>query len=176
MHQQPSQWIGIAISLAVVAVILFIRLRRMRRTRSLKLGQLWIVPVLYGAVAAYLFRLFPPQGLAWVYCAVALAFGCLLGWYRGKMMQIGIDPVSHALDQKASPAAMLFIVLILAIRMGARAAMTEMGTGHAGVIMSTDLLVAFALGFLSVQRLEMFLRARRLLAAARAGQPIAMQA
>ena len=35
----------------------------------------------------------------------------------------------------------------------------------------TDILVAFALGLLSVQRLEMFLRARRLLEDARRHQP-----
>jgi hypothetical protein len=39
---------------------------------------------------------------------------------------------------------------------------------HIDVMAVTDVLIAFALGLLSVQRIEMYLRAKRLLDAARA--------
>jgi len=45
------------------------------------------------------------------------------------------------------------------------------GLFHMSPATLTDILVAFALGLLAVQRLEMFLRARRLLAEARRHRP-----
>jgi hypothetical protein len=76
--------------------------------------------------------------------------------------------VTHALNQRASPVAMAFIAGIVVLRLGARAAALEMGLGSAALLVVTDGLIAFALGFLPVQRLEMGLRAARLLRAARA--------
>lgn len=92
--------------------------------------------------------------------AVALALGGVLGWRRGALMRITIDPETHELNQQASPAAMLFILVLIIIRQGLRMEASTMGFNVAFI---TDLLVVFALGLFSATRLEMFLRARRML-------------
>lgn len=162
-------WISYAITGAIILIVLAIRLRSVGRARRLRLETLWIIPALYGCAAAYVFWSLPPHGLTWLYCALAIAGGGALGWYRGRMMAISVDPVTHALNQTTSPAAMIFIVVLLVVRMASRSLAVRMGgAGHGGVAMVTDILVAFALGFLAIQRLEMFLRARRLMRAARA--------
>jgi len=85
------------------------------------------------------------------------------------MMHIKVDPETHEISQKGSLAAMAFIVVLILIRMGARNAEALGIPGmHFDVMAMTDVLIAFALGMLTMQRVEMFLRARRLLEEARA--------
>ncbi|MEI5686717.1 CcdC protein domain-containing protein [Sphingomonas kyungheensis] len=159
-------WINYALPLVVVAVVMAIRWRRMKRVRPLKLEHLWILPAVYAAVIAVTFSRFPPRGLGWLFCLVALALGAALGWQRGKMMRITLDPETHRLGQTASPAALLFIVLLIVVRSGARGAMTYAGPAGLDPMAITDLLMALALGLFSAQRLEMYLRGKRMLAAA----------
>ncbi|HEX7856603.1 MAG TPA: hypothetical protein VF503_23240 [Sphingobium sp.] len=163
MGYQASHLINMAISFAIVAVIMVIRMRRMGQERPLKLERLWVVPAIYGAVALVTFWFIPPHGMAWLYCVAALIVGGALGWYRGKMVAISIDPATHRLNQKTSPAAMAFVLGIVVIRLGARTLAVEMSVGNSMLMVMTDILIAFALGFLPVQRLEMGLRASRLL-------------
>jgi hypothetical protein len=163
MHPGNHQWIGTAITLAVVTLVLGLRWRTVGRDRPLRLERLWIVPVIYGVGALVAFWFMPPHGLAWLWCAVAFALGAALGWYRGKLVAIAVDPDTHALNQRTSPAAMLFILAIVLTRVGARVIAVEMGVGSQALLVVTDILIAFALGFLPVQRLEMGLRASRLL-------------
>ena len=84
------------------------------------------------------------------------------------MMHISVDPETHALNTKASPAAMIFIVALVAIRMFLRGvAMGEASTLHLSVAVITGAFMTFAVGLFGVQRLEMALRANRLLGEAR---------
>jgi membrane protein CcdC involved in cytochrome C biogenesis len=78
------------------------------------------------------------------------------------MMHIHVDPETHALNQKASPAAMLFLIGLIVVRAAARGLFAQEG-GGVSPAMLTDPLIAFALGMFSVQRIEMYLRAKRLL-------------
>ena len=110
-----------------------------------------------------------PPPLGWALSLGALAIGAVLGWHRGKMMRIGIDPQTHALNQTQSPAAMIFIVVLLVARMGARSILTS--EAHVGAMMVTGALIALALGVIAASRAEMFFRARRLLADAGAFKP-----
>ena len=70
-----------------------------------------------------------------------------------------------------SPAALLFFVALIFIR-GVSRNMAEgvAGHGQAGLMAVTDILMSFALGFIVFQRVEIALRARRLLAAARSAR------
>jgi hypothetical protein len=82
------------------------------------------------------------------------------------MMQIHVDPQTHALNQKGSPWAILFLMAIVLIKMAVQ------GEGRAigfDVMLVTDAALAFALGMFTTTRVEMYLRARRLLDEARAG-------
>lgn len=168
MHQGP-QWLGYAIPAAIILIVMLRRFRQVGRARRLRLETLWIIPFLYVCVAVAVFRGMPPHGLAWLWCALALAIGAALGWKRGGLMAISVDPETHALNQTTSMASMLFILIVVGLRLASRGLAVELGwTVHGGVAMLTDILVAFALGLLTAQRAEMFLRARRLLALARA--------
>jgi membrane protein CcdC involved in cytochrome C biogenesis len=161
VHPVQNGWISYAITIGIIVVVVALRLRRMGQTRPLKLGSLWMVPALYLTVSALMFVELPPSGWVAVASAAALLLGAGLGWQRGKMMHIHVDPESHALNQKASPALMLFLIALIIARAGARDVLGQ--TGGVSPAMLTDPLIAFALGMFSVQRIEMYLRAKRLL-------------
>jgi membrane protein CcdC involved in cytochrome C biogenesis len=101
--------------------------------------------------------------VGWVAIAslAGLAAGAAVGWQRGKMMHIHVDPETHALNQKASPAAMFFLIALIVVRSGARSLLGA--DSHVSPAMLTDPLIAFALGMFTLQRVEMYLRAKRLL-------------
>lgn len=168
MHAPAQPWLSYVLPAIILLVVLAFRLRRLSRARPLKVERLWIVPALYCVIAGFTFARFPPAGWSWVYCLIALVVGATLGWQRGRMMHIAVDPVTHEVSQRASPAAMLFILGLIVVRSAARNAEALGGPAlHIDVLLVTDLLIAFALGLLTMQRVEMFLRARRLIAAAR---------
>ncbi len=171
MSHAPAQasWISFAVSAVVILVVLGLRMRRMRRERPLRIERLWIIPAIYLCVAGYMFWRAPPAGTIWAVCIVGLVAGAALGWQRGRLMRITVDPATHALSQRASPWAMLFILALILVRTAVRqAAMMGGARFHVDVTAVTDVLIAFALGLLAAQRLEMYLRARRLLDEARA--------
>ena len=162
--------ISYAITAVIIGIVFAVRSRRMSVVKPLKLERLWAFPALYAAVALYMVVMYPPQGLAWLFCALALVMGAALGWQRGKMMRITIDPDSHALNTTSSPAAVLFLVAIVVVRTGARAVIGDGQALHLNAFAITDMLVALALGLFTTQRIEMYLRAKRLLDTARARQ------
>jgi hypothetical protein len=171
MHVQaagPNVWATI-VPLIIIALVMALRIRRVGKHRPLRLEQLWIIPalILAGAVAAFVAQ--PPSPSGWAVCLAGLAVGAALGWKRGAMMHIHVDPETHSLNQMQSPAALLFFVAIMAVRYGAKA-LVESGVlpMHVNPTLVSDVLLAFALGMFTVMRVEMFLRARRLLAEARA--------
>ncbi|MBY8826700.1 CcdC protein domain-containing protein [Hephaestia mangrovi] len=165
-HGPPNSWLSYAIPFAIIAVVMILRIRRMSRMRPLRIEQLWIVPALYLAVVTMLFVQHPPSVQGWASAAIALVAGGVLGWQRGKLMRIHVDPETHALNQQASIAGMAFLVVLV---FGRFVAETASGSMHMNVGMIVDTLAALALGMFSVQRLEMYLRAKRMLAEARAG-------
>lgn len=173
MHtEQPTGWISYAIPLVVIAVVMAIRWKRMSRVRPLRLERLWMLPAFYAVVIGFTFSRFPPHGWGWAFCVAGVALGGALGWQRGRMMRITIDPETHALGQTSSPAALFFIILLIVVRSSARGAMTYAGPTGLDPMAITDVLMALALGLFTAQRLEMYLRGRRMLAAARARQAI----
>lgn len=166
MQVQPGHVVQYVVPAAIFLVAIALRARRMSQVRPLQVERLWIFPALYAAVCVYLLVEFPPTLIGWLWCAVALAGGSVLGWQRGKTMRITVDPATHQLNQKASLAGMAFLFVLVAIRAGAR---MEGRAMHLDLNTITVVLALFALGLFAVQRVEMYLRAKRLLAAARAG-------
>jgi hypothetical protein len=159
-------WISYGIAAVVIVIVLAIRLKRAGVARPLKIGRLWIVPAIFGALTVFVFAQAPPEGLGWLICAAALALGAAAGWQRGRMMHIEVDPDTRALKGKQSPLAVLFILVLIVARSALRAVLQT--TGAISVTTLTDALIAFALGLLTMQRLEMYLRAKRLLREAEA--------
>src|SRR4051812_45514520 len=122
MQAHPAQqtWISYAITVAIIAIVIALRFRNIGKMRPLKLSGLWVVPSMYIAVAALMFLGLPPTGWVAIASAIGLLIGAAVGWQRGKMMHIHVDPQTHELNQKASPAAMFFLVALILVRAGAR--------------------------------------------------------
>jgi hypothetical protein len=167
----PNPLIGYVITAVVLILVLGFRLRRVGKERPLKVERLWIVPAIYVVLVGATLAMTPPTRPAeWAACVVALAIGSVLGWQRGRLTHIAVDPETHEVRMKQSMTAFLFIIVLIALKSGMR---SMVGTGNSGLFhvspqVLTDILLAFALGLLGVQRVEMFLRARRLLAEAQA--------
>jgi len=157
---QPS-WLGFAIGAVLLIVFAGIRVARSSQVRPLKLENLWIVPALYLIVAIVMFIQLPPHGAVLVACVLAVAMGVAVGWQRGRMMHISVDPRAHLLNQKASPALTLFLVALIAVRIVSRALLAH--DSAISPAMLTDPLIALAFGMLSTQRLEMYFRGKKLL-------------
>ena len=163
MQAQTGQqgWIGIAVPIIILGLVMFRRIRSMGQLRPLKLETLWVVPTIYLVLAGLMFWQIPPKGWIAIASIIALAIGAAVGWQRGTMMHIHVDPETHTLNQKASPAAMIFLIALVVVRSGAK---TLLGETHAvSAAMLTDPLIAFALGMLTLTRVEMYLRAKRML-------------
>lgn len=166
LHDTQSHGIlQYAVPIAIFLVVFALRARRLTRLRPLKIERLWIVPAIYTVVVAAIFYRSPPTLMGWGLAAGALLIGAVLGWQRGKTMQIHVDTETHELRQRASLWALAFILVLIAIKSVAQA---EGAALHFNVAVLIDTLAALSLGLFAVQRLEMYLRATRLLAAARA--------
>ena len=167
MNQQASPQatlISMVAMFAIIGVVLFFRLRRMSKERPLKLEQLWIVPAIYLMVVVWLFARGVPDRVGWAICAATFAVGCGLGWQRGRMMHIAVDPETHMLNQKASIAGMLFIVVLIAVKVVAQMESSQL---HLNLALLTQAFGALGLGLFTMQRVEMYLRAKRMLDEAR---------
>ena len=168
MGQGDQQWIGTIISFGILALVLALRMRRMKQVRPLKIEQLWMLPAFYALVVAALYFTHPPVGIVWLYALLALGVGALLGWYRGKLMTITVDAQTHEVSQQGSMAAMLFIVALVGLRLIARSFATSGSNVDPAIMFSiTDVLLALGFGFITAQRVEMGTRAKALLAEAK---------
>lgn len=153
------------ITALVVGLVLALRIRRMSKARPLTLERLWIVPTLYAVLVGVLLAQGAPSLSGWALCAAALAIGAGLGWQRGKLMHLSVDPATHQLNQKASIGGLLFIVVLIAVKMVGQA---EGSALHLNVLLLTQAFGVMALGLFSAMRVEMYLRGKRLLEQARA--------
>ncbi|MBE7217536.1 MAG: DUF1453 family protein [Caulobacteraceae bacterium] len=140
--------------------------------RRLRLKSLWIMPAVLALGAIALLVMMPPPAFwQWGVLAAALAAGSALGWWRGTLIRIEVDRATHQLNTRPSPAALVLLVAIIAVRYAARFLLAEQSEAlHLYTALITDGFVLFAAGLYGVSRLEMFLRARRLLREARTEQ------
>jgi hypothetical protein len=168
----PTPFTVYVLMAVLLVVVLGLRMRSVGRERPLKVGLLWIVPAIYLVVAAGFFVMTPPaQPLEWGLSLVALVVGAALGWQRGRLTHIAVDPATEEVKMKQSMMGFLFIVVLVALKVGMRSMPGFFGNNglfHMSPQGLTDILVALMLGLLGMQRVEMFLRARRLLGEARA--------
>jgi len=151
-------------------VFIGLAILRNARRRNLKIERLWIAPVIILAATLLTLSQQHMPGPAMIGGDVAaLALGAMLGWWRGRFTKITVDPATHALTSQASPVGMILILAIFAIRMGVRSYATQnAGALHVSVTDITDAFLLLAVGLVCAQRLEIALRANRLLAEARA--------
>jgi hypothetical protein len=164
-----------ALPYVVPLLILALILRRALRSRTVKMEQLWVYPAILAALAGSAIAREPlPGPITLAGLVAALIVGGLIGWYRGRLTQITIDPKTHVLTSKASVAGTVLIAVVFAIRYGLEMAVQGRGavmptTLHLDVAGITDGLMVFLVAMMSVQRIEMFIRCQKLLGQARAG-------
>ena len=158
--QSYSWMVGIGIGVLVM-------LLRNLRPRKLKIERLWLFPLLYLVILGALLYAAPP---AWTplnigLCVAAALVGAGIGWQRGRLMRIVIDPETHELTSQASIIGLVLILAVMAIRAGLRSYVAQNpGALPISGIVATDALVVLAVAMLTVQRMEVWLRARKLLA------------
>jgi hypothetical protein len=168
MHGPPPNapaWSNLIPLIAVALVIL-----RNARARRLRIEAMWIAPVIIIALIALALSaegMPPPLGLA--LDAAGLAVGAGLGWWRARFTHITVDPVTHELTSRASPIGMMVILAVFAVRYGVRYLAQQNGT-TLGVwaVAIPDALLVMSVGLVCAGRIEIFLRATRLLNEARA--------
>jgi len=146
---------------------------RNSRARRLRIETLWIMPVVILALVGLSFTSqVMPSPMMLTLDIAALIVGAALGWWRARFTHISVDPATHQLTSRASPIGMLVILAIFALRYAVRLYAPE-GASTLGVpaIAIADALLIITVGLVCAQRLELALRATRLLAEARAGGP-----
>ena len=154
------------IPLIVIGIVLAIRMRSMSKSRKFRPDRLWIAPALLIAIAGLTIATHPPHLLGLAICFVALAIGAAVGWHRGKLMRLDHDPATGEFTQTASPAAMALLVGIIAVRFAVKSyfhANPTPGKLDEQTLVATDALLLFAVGMISMTRVEMALRARRMI-------------
>jgi hypothetical protein len=167
VHQPGGNWIATLLPFVVIAIVVALRFRSMNRERPLNVGTLWIVPVVYLLLIGSMLIALPPTASGWTVILAGLAIGAALGWHRGKLIRIERNPETGELRQKASPLAMLLLLGLVVLKLGARTIFGDSAAAHPGssAMLLTDAFIGFALGLLSATRVEIYLRARRLMAA-----------
>jgi hypothetical protein len=152
------------ITVLIVGVVMALRLRRLNQTRTLNLRSMWIFPGVLTVMAVALLVQLPPRGGEWLWLGVAIAIGAVFGWWRGKLVPISVHPENGTLETRTSPIALLFLVVLMAVRYLARGVLeSEAGAWHLSFALITDAFVVLATALFVVSRLEMTLRATRLL-------------
>jgi hypothetical protein len=166
VNAHGGNWLTALLPFAVLGALMFFRLRSMGRERPLKVRSLWVVPAVYVVLVGASLIEMPPTALGWALLVAGALAGCLLGWHRGKLIRIERNPETGALSQQASPLAMLLLVAIIALKLGARQIFGDSAAGQPGsnAMLLTDTFIGFALGLLSATRLELYFRARNILA------------
>jgi Protein of unknown function (DUF1453) len=157
------------IPLVAIALVIL----RNARARRLRIETLWIMPVVILVLVGLSFsQQGMPSPLMLIIDIAALVIGAMFGWWRARFTHIAVDPATHQLTSRASPLGMLVILAVFALRYAVRIYATEnagsMGVSAVGV---ADALLIISVGLVCAQRLELALRASRLLEEARSGGP-----
>ncbi|WGM39404.1 CcdC protein domain-containing protein [Caulobacter sp. NIBR1757] len=168
MTPQDGQTWGPIIGIGVAVVIMSLRARS-GQARPINFITLWVVPLTLFAGLVAMTATSHLRGLDYAWVVGAFAIGGALGWQRGRMMPIHVDPETGKPMIKTSVAALVFILGLMAVRLLMRQVLqAEAGALHINPLLVTDGFMALAVGLLGVSRIEMFIRARRLIAEHRA--------
>jgi hypothetical protein len=159
--------------LIAIAIIVPIVLLRNRTPRTLRPQWMWVTPAivvpviglaLWGTSMEPGVDHTPFDAVSWAMLAVGLILGGVAGWWRGRMTTIE-KHADGTLKAQASP---LGIILIIGLFAG-RSALRSVLEPHAAAwrlnaLAIADAFLLFVVGMILVQRIEMFIRARRVMA------------
>ena len=144
--------------IVIIGVVIALRWRNLKKPRALNAGRLWLAPAFIALVMGFFLFSFPPSALGWAIMLGAALIGALAGIKRAQWMHLERDPQTGQLLMRQSPAALIFLVLIVMARRGVS---YEAG-GSAGpdstgqippeALLVTDGLMAFALAMVVLMR------------------------
>jgi len=170
MSQQMTQYL---LPLLVIVVVVALRARRLSKKRPLKLGRLWIRPaILLIACAAVLLlpqpgvpvHQFSPMDAVWF--GLAILLGAVGGWQLGRTMAIDVHPGDGTLMVQASPVGLIVLIALVVGRTLVRVVAAREGQAwHLDVALIFDALIVFTAALFAVRSLEMYLRAKKVMAA-----------
>ena len=154
------------IPLIVIGIVIL----RNSRERKVRVERLWSSPLIIMGMAILAFSQNPPPGpIGLALDVAAVGLGALLGWWRGRASTFTVDPQTHVVTSKVSPFGMLLILGIFGLRYLLRGAVSgEASLLHLSAAEATDSFLLLAVGVVSAQRLEWWIRARKMIAEARA--------
>lgn len=150
-----------------MAVALIFVIRRSLRSRRIQAGTLWVFPVILIAIGAGSIYLRPPRDAIGIGAMVLAGLaGGLAGWYRGKFTHISLDAETGVITGKGSVIG-LALILVLYVGRYAVVAWAQSHPEQAGTaVAAADAALVFGFATLIVARLEMYVRCRKLMAAA----------
>jgi hypothetical protein len=170
-----QQALKLFLPILVVLPLLYFRMRRMARARPLKLNRLWMMPTLILAITALVLLAPPPPNHPerhlvpedWIWLFLAAVPGAVGGWYWGRTMAIETHPEDGTLMVKGGQAAVLVMAVLILFRLGLRAGLSvEAQAWHLNMFLVSDASIVFTAFLFTLRSVEMYLRARRVLAAA----------
>lgn len=159
------------IPLLVIPVVLLLVVLKNRRKRELKPHLLWITPTIVTALI-----LFGMWGMTmnpnaphtafgpgeWAMLVAGLGLGCFAGWWRGKTITIEKEADGRLMAQ-ASPLGIIILLAVFAGRRGLEALLEgHAAQWHLNVMALTDAFMLLAVGLIVFQRVEIFIRSRRI--------------
>ena len=159
-------------TLIPIVIAMGLVILRNSRARRLRIEAMWIAPVIVVAMIGLALYAESARGGGLNLTPVGIGLdiagvivGAALGWWRARFTHITIDPETHELTSRASPIGMVVILGILVIRTVIRtyAADNAGALGQWGPPVA-DALLVMSVGLVCAQRLEIFTRARQLLA------------
>lgn len=158
------------IPLIVIAVMLPLIVLRNRRPRTLHPQWMWITPLLVvGLIGFGMWGMTfsdPEHAVmgatSWAILAVGGLLGAAFGWWRGKMVTIE-KHADGALKAQASPIGIVIIVGVLLLRQAIRPWLEANAEAwHVNPLAILEAFMVFAAAMVVMQRVEMFIRARRI--------------
>ena len=159
------------IPLLMIPIMLVVVLLKNRRKRVLKPQLLWVMPAIvlpliglgiWGSAQNPNMANAPFGPGAWAVLAIGGILGGVAGWYRGKTVTIEKEP-DGALMAQASPLGLILLVVLFAGRSLLRDLIeSHAAAWHLNALAVTDAFLVFAMGLIVMQRVEMYIRARRI--------------
>ncbi|MBS0297611.1 MAG: DUF1453 family protein [Proteobacteria bacterium] len=172
-HMSQQQMITYGVIGLVVVILLAFRIMRARKPRPLKVNLLWVAPaiiaVVFGAMTALMLYAGRPIGTtAMAALAASLLGGAALGWWRGKFTHIAVDAENGSVTAQATSMGFVVLIVLLVARLGLRFLFLKDVPPQAPLSMQVNAgFMLFAIGLLCVASLEMWTRAKKLIAAAK---------
>lgn len=164
--------------LAPLIVLALLTLRLVRnRPRKLRLGVLFVRPVIILVLVGVVLAVSPMPTLVWIAgYAAAMALGAVAGFFTTHHQEFAIDYDTGEITSRATPIGAVLILILFAARFGVRYATVGMGGNpyEPGQHVSPDVIAAanaslmFAAGFILARVGNTWLRARKLIVEHRA--------